>query len=103
VVVDIGAERIAIAAERGSEKIALEVQSFINLSQVRDLEQAVGQYEGYRIILREREPERQLYLAPTQLMREFRQTKSGTAQACRLQAKQRFARPGRRTTTACVD
>ena len=41
--VDLGAERVAIAAERGAEKIAVEVQSFLNTSLVRDLEQAVGQ------------------------------------------------------------
>lgn len=61
--VDLGAERITIAAERGKDKIAVEVQSFINLSLVRDLEQAVGQYGVYATILKQTEPDRQLYLA----------------------------------------
>lgn len=49
--VDLGAERQAIAAERGEERIAVEIQSFVGLSVVRDLEEAVGQYDIYRTIL----------------------------------------------------
>jgi hypothetical protein len=61
--VDIGAERITIAAERGSEKIAVEVQSFISRSPIRDFEQAVGQFDVYRAVLMETEPDRELFLA----------------------------------------
>jgi hypothetical protein len=61
--VDIGAERTTIAAERGYEKIAVEVQSFLNRSLIRDLEQAVGQYSVYRMVLKETDPERELFLA----------------------------------------
>lgn len=61
--VDLGAERLTLAAERGQEKIAVEVQSFLNASLLRDLEQAVGQYDVYRIVLRETEPDRILFLA----------------------------------------
>jgi hypothetical protein len=61
--VDLGAERIAIAAERGGQRIAVEVQSFLNPSPVRDLQEAVGQFEIYRTVLAETEPDRLLYLA----------------------------------------
>src|SRR5262249_9114029 len=61
--VDLGAERLAIAAERGGERIAVEVQSFLNPSPVRDLQEAVGQYEIYRALLTRTHPDRRLYLA----------------------------------------
>jgi hypothetical protein len=44
--VDLGAERTTIAAERGGQRIAVEIQSFLGASSVRDLQEAVGQYEG---------------------------------------------------------
>jgi hypothetical protein len=61
--VDLGAERVAIAAEKGGQRIAVEIQSFLSPSPVRDLQEAVGQYEIYRAVLTETEPERLLYLA----------------------------------------
>jgi hypothetical protein len=61
--VDLGAERQAIAAERGGRRIAVEVQSFLSPSPVRDLQEAVGQYGIYRVVLAESEPDRVLYLA----------------------------------------
>jgi hypothetical protein len=61
--VDLAAERVAIAAERGQERIAVEVQSFLSRSPVRDLEEAVGQYDIYRAILAEAEPDRTPFLA----------------------------------------
>jgi hypothetical protein len=60
---DIGAERLAVAAQKAGQKIAVEIQSFLSPSPVRDLEEAVGQYDVYRAILAETEPDRQLYLA----------------------------------------
>jgi hypothetical protein len=60
--IDLGAER-AITAERGSERIAIEVKSFPSKSKVTDLQQAVGQFVVYRAILRQVEPDRVLYLA----------------------------------------
>jgi hypothetical protein len=64
--VDLGAERLAIAAERDGRKIAVEIQSFLGPSAVRDLEEAVGQYGVYRIVLAEMDPDRPLYLAVPQ-------------------------------------
>ena len=61
--VDLGAERLPIGAEKGGEKIAVEVQSFTGPSPVADLQQALGQCEMYRMILEEQQPERTLFLA----------------------------------------
>lgn len=65
VFVDFGAERL-LAAERGTEKIALEVKSFRSASDIHDVEGAVGQYAFYRSLLLRIEPERKLYLAVPQ-------------------------------------
>jgi hypothetical protein len=62
VFVDLGAEKL-IAAERGSEKIAVEVKSFLGPSPIRDLENAWGQFFLYSRALRKQEPNRILYLA----------------------------------------
>ena len=61
--VDLGAARLTLAAERAGQRIAVEIQSFLSRSPVRDLEEAVGQYDVYRTILGETEPDRRLYLA----------------------------------------
>ncbi len=61
--VDLGAERSLLAAERGAEKIAVEVKSFVGVSLMNDLENAIGQYVVYRTYLHEVEPGRTLYLA----------------------------------------
>ena len=60
--VDLGAEKL-IAAEKANQKIAVEIKSFVSKSQVRDLENAVGQYVVYNQILLEKQDERVLYLA----------------------------------------
>jgi len=61
--VDLGAERQTIAAERQGHRIAVEVQSFLGASPVRDLQEAVGQYEVYRAVLAKTEPDRIPFLA----------------------------------------
>lgn len=60
--IDLGAERL-IAAEKGNQKIAVEIKSFVGRSQIDDLEDALGQLMLYRYLLRKKEPERLLYLA----------------------------------------
>lgn len=60
--VDLGAERI-LAAEKGEEKIAVEIKSFVGASEMNDLENALGQFIFYRAILAENEPDRKLFLA----------------------------------------
>lgn len=62
VFVDFGAERL-LAAEKGKERIAIEVKSFIGASEIRDLEAAVGQYVFYRSLLVRYDPNRKLLLA----------------------------------------
>jgi hypothetical protein len=62
VYVDLGAE-YPIGAEKDSTRIAVEIKSFLGASDVRDLEIALGQYNLYRDVLFEVEPERRLYLA----------------------------------------
>jgi XisH protein len=59
---DLGAERL-LTAERGLQRIVVEVKSFVGQSDVKDLEQALGQYVLYRQILNEMGVERSLYLA----------------------------------------
>lgn len=61
--IDLGAERILLGAERKGEKIAIEVKSFLGLSDVDQFEDALGQYLLYKPALLEKEPERTLYLA----------------------------------------
>ncbi|MFN8486664.1 MAG: element excision factor XisH family protein [Caldilineaceae bacterium] len=62
VFVDLGAERM-LAAEKGHQKIAVEIKSFIGKSDIRDTEIAIGQYTFYRSLLQRSEPGRVLYLA----------------------------------------
>jgi hypothetical protein len=63
--IDLGAERVTIGAERGSERIAVEIASLVADSQVRDLQEAVGQFVVYRALLAKVEPDRSLYLGVT--------------------------------------
>jgi len=60
--VDLGAERL-LAAERGSEKIAVEVKSFLGPSALTELHTALGQYQIYLAVLEKVDPDRRLYLA----------------------------------------
>ena len=59
---DLGAERI-LAAERGAERIAVEIKSFVGVSTITELYSALGQYQVYLAILEAVEPDRKLYLA----------------------------------------
>jgi hypothetical protein len=60
--IDLGAERL-LAAERGEEKIAVEIKSFISDSPLTDYHAALGQFLNYRLALEIIDPERTLYLA----------------------------------------
>ncbi len=59
---DLAAERL-LAVERGDQKIVVEVKSFAGVSPVQDLKVMLGQYDLYRGFLELIAPERQLYLA----------------------------------------
>jgi hypothetical protein len=63
VYVDLGAERNVLGAVRGTEKIAVEIKTFGGPSDVRDLQEALGQYLLYQNLLREIEPDRIVFLA----------------------------------------
>ncbi|MFN4255206.1 MAG: XisH family protein [Saprospiraceae bacterium] len=69
--IDLFAERL-IVAERGDERIAVEVKSFLSQSPMNKFHEAVGQYENYLIALEEYDPERRLFLAiPLHLWETF--------------------------------
>lgn len=63
--IDLGAEKL-IAAERGEEKIAVEIKSFTSPSNISEFHTALGQFLNYRIALEEQQPDRFLYLAVPQ-------------------------------------
>ncbi len=60
--VDLGAEKF-IAAERGTEQIAVEIKSFIGSSMTYDFHAAFGQYGVYRFFMEEKDAVRKLFLA----------------------------------------
>ena len=61
--VDLGAEEATFAAEKEGRRIAVEIQSFLGRSPVRSLEEAVGQFAIYRLLLAATDPDRVLYIA----------------------------------------
>lgn len=69
--IDLGAEKL-LAAERGKEKIAVEIKSFVGESELFDYHAALGQFLNYRLALQLKEPERSLFLAvPTSTYRSL--------------------------------
>jgi hypothetical protein len=60
--IDLGAEQL-VAAEKDTEKIAVEIKSFAGANDLDDLYHAIGQFILYRKALRLTEPERTLFLA----------------------------------------
>ena len=60
--IDLGAEQL-LGAERGKEKIAVEIKSFLSDSPLTDYHAALGQFLNYRLALEISEPTRVLYLA----------------------------------------
>ncbi|MEB3189632.1 MAG: XisH family protein [Snowella sp.] len=60
--IDLAAEKM-LMAERGTEKIAVEIKSFVGTSEVEDLKNALGQYVLYEKIIKRQLLHRTLYLA----------------------------------------
>lgn len=60
--VDLGAERL-IGAEKNNEKIAVEIKSFLGLSEIHEFYKALGQFNYYQLALEDDQPDRVLYLA----------------------------------------
>jgi hypothetical protein len=52
-----------IGARQGDTRIAIEIKEFRGQSQIADLEQAIGQYTLYRLLLQQVDPEREVYLS----------------------------------------
>lgn len=85
--IDLAAERL-IAAERGEEKIAVEIKSFIGTSAISDFHTALGQFLNYRIMLEVNEPDRLLYLAvPLETYQTFFQSRFAQVAIERYQLK----------------
>ena len=69
--IDLGAERI-VAADRGEEKIAIEIKTFAGESPITDYHAALGQFLNYRLALELNNIDRSLYLAiPTLIYEAF--------------------------------
>jgi len=69
--IDVAAES-AIAAERNTEKIAVEIKSFIADSDISSFHMALGQYLNYCQALEEQAPDRVVYLAiPVETYEDF--------------------------------
>lgn len=75
--VDLGAEKV-IAAVKESRKIAVEVKSFLGSSIITEFHSALGQLMSYRLAIKQKDPERILYLAvPWEIYRTFFQLEFG--------------------------
>lgn len=67
--VDLGAvEDRFVGAEREGERIVVEIKRLQGRSAIADLEQAIGQYVLYRLLLGQVEPEREIYMAVTNIV-----------------------------------
>lgn len=85
--VDLGAEKL-IGAEKGLEKIAVEIKNFVGPSDVNEFHKAVGQFNDYFVGLEIVEPERVLYLAiPEDVWADFFQEVIIQKALQRIQAK----------------
>lgn len=60
--VDLGAEKL-FGATKGTEKIVVEVKSFVGPSDINEFHRAIGQYVDYLVVLDDVEPDRLLFLA----------------------------------------
>ncbi|MDJ0553029.1 MAG: XisH family protein [Microcoleaceae cyanobacterium MO_207.B10] len=69
--IDPEAEKF-IVAEKATQKIAVEIKSFVGRSVVSEFHLAVGQFLNYRLALEKFASERVLYLAiPTDIYQDF--------------------------------
>jgi hypothetical protein len=69
--IDLGAEKL-LSAEKGTQKIAVEIKSFVGLSAGSEFHTAVGQFLNYRVALEQLASDRVLYLAvPTDIYQDF--------------------------------
>jgi len=57
-----------LAAKRQEQKIAVEIKELRGKSIIKELEQAIGQYVLYKLLINKIEPERTIYLAITDII-----------------------------------
>jgi len=67
--VDLGAERL-IGAFKNTQNIAVKIKSFTRPSDMKDLEEAVGQFVLYNHLLKRYYPDYKLYLAVPERVRK---------------------------------
>ncbi|OAD22182.1 XisH protein [Candidatus Thiomargarita nelsonii] len=67
---DIGAERL-ISAEKGLQKIIVEIKSFVGHSEIYDLQQALGQYIMRRFYKNNSRNDYFIWQSMTSLIRAF--------------------------------
>jgi hypothetical protein len=73
--VDLAAERL-LAAERGTERIAVEIKGYNDTNNINGFHNVVGQYINYRLALSLTHPDHVLHLAiPEEIYRTFFQRK----------------------------
>uniref|UniRef100_UPI004057B88E element excision factor XisH family protein n=1 Tax=Candidatus Electrothrix sp. TaxID=2170559 RepID=UPI004057B88E len=60
---DIFHQQVKHALSKEGVKIAVEIKSFLGTSFLSDFHAALGQYLDYRVALKQKEPERGLFLA----------------------------------------
>ncbi|MFN8347814.1 MAG: element excision factor XisH family protein [Spirosomataceae bacterium] len=60
--IDLAAEKL-LAAQKEGERIAVEIKSFLGVSDLDEFEDALGQFLIYKLALEKKEPDRVLYLA----------------------------------------
>lgn len=69
--VDLAADKV-IAASKENRKIAVEGKGFAGASELTEFEKALGQYNLYVLAIKEKEPDRTLFLAmPDDFYRDF--------------------------------
>jgi hypothetical protein len=69
--IDLGAEQV-VAAEKGIQKIAVEVKSYLAASFAYEFHSVLGQYLNYETFMGIQEPDRTLYLAvPEHIYEKF--------------------------------
>jgi hypothetical protein len=69
--IDLAAEKV-LAAEKGDQRIAVEIKTFLGPSLLTNFHTALGQFLNYRIVLDGKDPDRVLYLAvPLPVYAEF--------------------------------
>jgi hypothetical protein len=75
--IDLGAESL-LGATKNGVKIAIEIKSFLAASTLSEFHTAIGQFINYRLVLKQSEPERTLYLAvPDYIYKNFFTTEFG--------------------------